>query len=42
MTLDSHRLAGAGHAHLDWPNLGLSLLAGFAAIVAGHWLSGAL
>lgn len=36
--LDSHRLADAGHAHLVWLNLGLSLLAGFAAIVAGHWL----
>jgi fluoride exporter len=36
--LDSHRLADAGHAHLVWLNLGLSLIAGFAAIVAGHWL----
>jgi CrcB protein len=36
--LDSHRLADAGHAHLVWLNLGLSLVAGFAAIVAGHWL----
>lgn len=36
--LDSHRLAEAGHAHLVWLNLGLSLLAGFAAVVAGHWL----
>ena len=36
--LDSHRLAGAGHAHLAWLNLGLSLVVGFAAIVAGHWL----
>lgn len=40
--LDSHRLAGAGHAHLVWLNLGLSLLAGFAAIVLGHWLGSAL
>ncbi|MGB7589600.1 MAG: fluoride efflux transporter CrcB [Solirubrobacterales bacterium] len=36
--LDSHRLADAGHAHLVWLNLGLSLVAGFAAIVLGHWL----
>lgn len=40
--LDSHRLADAGHAHLVWLNLGLSLVAGFAAIAAGHWLGGAL
>jgi fluoride exporter len=36
--LDSHRLADAGHAHLVWLNLGLSLVAGFAAIVIGHWI----
>jgi CrcB protein len=36
--LDSHRLAEAGHTHLVWLNLGLSLIAGFAAIVLGHWL----
>lgn len=36
--LDSHRLAEAGHTRLVWLNLGLSLLVGFAAIVAGHWL----
>jgi len=40
--LDSHRLADAGHAHLVWLNLGLSLAAGFAAIAAGHWLGAAL
>ena len=40
--LDSHRLADAGHTHLVWLNLGLSLLAGFAAIVAGHWLGATL
>ncbi|HEX8958584.1 MAG TPA: fluoride efflux transporter CrcB [Solirubrobacterales bacterium] len=40
--LDSHRLAEAGHAHLVWLNLGLSLLAGFAAIALGHWLGEAL
>lgn len=36
--LDSHRLAEAGHSHLVWLNLGLSLLAGFAAVALGHWL----
>lgn len=40
--LDSHRLAEAGHDHLVWLNLGLSLLAGFAAVALGHWLGGAL
>ena len=40
--LDSHRLAEAGHTHLVWLNLGLSLVAGFAAIIAGHWLGSAL
>ncbi len=40
--LDSHRLADAGHTHLVWLNLGLSLIVGFAAIVAGHWLGAAL
>jgi fluoride exporter len=36
--LDSHRLADAGHAQLVWLNLGLSVVAGFAAIVIGHWI----
>lgn len=36
--LDSHRLADAGHTHLVWLNVGLALLAGFAAIAFGHWL----
>lgn len=40
--LDSHRLAEAGHTHLVWLNIGLSLLAGFAAIVLGNWLGGSL
>ena len=38
--LDSHRLADAGHAHLAWLNLGLSLVVGFAAVALGHWLGG--
>lgn len=40
--LDSHRLADAGHTHLVWLNIGLSLVAGFAAVALGHWLGGAL
>jgi CrcB protein len=40
--LDSHRLADAGHTRLVWLNLGLSLVVGFAAIAAGHWLGTAL
>lgn len=37
---DSHRLADGGHTHLVWLNIGLSLLAGFAAVALGHWLGG--
>jgi fluoride exporter len=40
--LDSHRLAEAGHTHLVWMNVGLSLVAGFAAVVLGHWLGASL
>jgi CrcB protein len=40
--LDSHRLAAAGQARLAWLNIGLSLIAGFAAVAFGHWLGGAL
>ncbi|HXR31199.1 MAG TPA: fluoride efflux transporter CrcB [Solirubrobacterales bacterium] len=40
--LDSQRLADAGHMRLVWLNLGLSLVAGFAAVALGHWLGAAL
>jgi CrcB protein len=40
--LDSHRLAESGHTHLVWVNIGLSLVAGFAAVALGHWLGGQL
>jgi len=40
--LDSHRLREAGLERLAWLNVGLSLLAGFAAVALGHWLGGAL
>jgi CrcB protein len=40
--LDSHRLDAAGYARLAWLNVGLSLIAGFAAVAFGHWLGGVL
>jgi CrcB protein len=40
--LDSHRLREAGKADLALLNIGLSLVAGFAAVALGHWLGGAL
>jgi CrcB protein len=36
--LDSHRLAVARRADLAWLNVGVSILAGFAAVTLGHWL----
>lgn len=36
--LDSHRLERAGHVDLALLNVGVSLLAGFAAVALGHWL----
>ncbi len=36
--LDSHRLDAAGESRLAWLNIALSLIAGFAAVVLGHWL----
>jgi fluoride exporter len=38
LMLDSHRLSEAGHTHLVWLNVGLSLIAGYAAIALGHWI----
>ncbi|HUC00706.1 MAG TPA: fluoride efflux transporter CrcB [Solirubrobacterales bacterium] len=40
--LDSHRLAAADRADLAWLNIGISLVAGFAAVALGHWIGGAL
>jgi fluoride exporter len=40
--LDSHRLGEAGYARLASLNIGLSLVAGFAAVAFGHWLGGVL
>ena len=37
--LDTHRLGEAGYARLAWLNLGLSLVAGFAAVALGRWLA---
>jgi CrcB protein len=36
--LDSHRLEDAGHQRLALLNIGVSLVAGFAAVALGHWL----
>jgi CrcB protein len=36
--LDSHRLALDRRADLAWINIGVSILAGFAAVAIGHWL----
>jgi fluoride exporter len=36
--LDSHRLEGAGHTRLATLNIGVSIIAGFAAVALGHWL----
>lgn len=36
--LDSHRLEAAGLARLAWLNIGLSVVAGFAAVALGHHL----
>jgi CrcB protein len=38
--LDSERLAEAERPDLAWLNIGVSVLAGFAAVALGHWLGG--
>ena len=40
--LDTDRLAGSGRGNLAALNVGLSLVAGLAAVALGHWLGGAL
>jgi CrcB protein len=40
--LDSHRLGATGQARLAWLNIGVSVVAGFAAVALGHWLGAAL
>jgi CrcB protein len=40
--LDSHRLAEQGQVRLVWLNIAVSLVAGFAAVVAGNALGGSL
>ena len=37
--LDSHRLGAAGLARIAWLNIGVSIVAGFAAVACGHWLA---
>ncbi len=36
--LDSHRLERRGHLDLALLNIGVSIVAGFAAVALGHWL----
>lgn len=36
--LDTHRLERGGHLDLALLNVGVSILAGFAAVALGHWL----
>ena len=40
--LDSHRLAVARRAELAWLNIGVAVVAGFAAVTLGHWLGSLL
>ena len=40
--LDSQRLGAAGLARIAWLNIGVSIVAGFAAVALGHWLGGVL
>jgi CrcB protein len=40
--LDTERLAGSERRDLALLNIGVSLIAGFAAVALGHWLGGAL
>jgi CrcB protein len=40
--LDSHRLGEAGLVRIAWLNIGVSIVAGFAAVAFGHWLGGVL
>ena len=40
--LDSHRLGEAGLARVAWLDIGVSIVAGFAAVALGHWLGGVL
>jgi CrcB protein len=40
--LDSHRLGGSGQLRLAVLNIGVSVLAGFAAVALGHWLGATL
>jgi CrcB protein len=40
--LDTERLAEAARPRLALFNVGISLVAGFAAVAIGHWLGGAL
>lgn len=38
--LDTHLLGATRRARLAWLNIGLPLVAGYLALVLGHWLAG--
>jgi CrcB protein len=40
--LESHRAGEGGDARILWANIGVSLVAGLAAVSFGHWLGGLL
>jgi CrcB protein len=40
--LESHRAGEDGDARVLWANVGVSLVAGLAAVALGHWIGGLL
>lgn len=40
--LESHRAGEGGDARILWANIGVSLVAGLAAVSFGHWIGGLL
>jgi CrcB protein len=40
--LESHRAGEDGDARVLWANIGVSLVAGLAAVALGHWIGGLL
>jgi fluoride exporter len=40
--LESHRAGEDGDAMVQWANVGVSLVAGLAAVALGHWIGGLL
>jgi len=40
--LESHRAGEDGDARVLWANIGVSMVAGLAAVALGHWIGGLL